>query len=121
MDKKQPIAVVGASKDIEKHGYKIFHALVELGENVYAVGRSGGEIDGRKMYASLSELPEVPQVVILVVPPAATGAVVEEAIKLKIPELWFQPGTQDPRSIDLAVNNGIKAETACYMMAKGYW
>lgn len=115
------IAVVGASEDASKYGYKIFTTLLKSGEEVYGVNPKGGTVEGRKIYASLSDIPARPDVVIMVVPPLQTRPVVEEAIKLKIPEIWFQPGTQHPKSVALARANAIEAIEDCFMARGGYW
>jgi len=61
-------AVVGATPKREKYGYKIFKSLKEAGYKVYAVNPNHEEIEGERCYASLSELPEKPDVVDIVVP-----------------------------------------------------
>ncbi|WP_428897813.1 hypothetical protein Dip518_001609 [Parelusimicrobium proximum] len=119
--KKDVLAVVGASEDTTKYGYKIFETLVQMEEPVYAVNPKGGEILGRKVYADLSSLPEKPDIVIIVIPPLQTRPVVEEAVKLGVREIFFQPGTQNPKSIQLAEDNGIEVTAGCFMMERGYW
>ncbi|MGB9134688.1 MAG: CoA-binding protein, partial [Candidatus Bathyarchaeia archaeon] len=80
------VAVVGASKKINKAGHVIFKNFVEnkrrgvfKGE-LYAVNPNEDYILGYKSYESLSRIPEV-ELVIMVVPAAAVLAVMKDAVK----------------------------------------
>ncbi len=121
MTDKPVIAVIGVSEDTEKYGHKIFKTLKHDGEHVYGVNPKGGTVLGDKIYPSLSELPEAPQKVIMVISPFQTTPVVEECIKLKVPEIWFQPGTENPKSIKFAKDAGINVIEGCFMVQGGYW
>ena len=66
---KRVFAVIGASRDKNKYGYKIFADLRSAGYKVYPVNPNAESIDGVKCYPSLSSLPEKPAVVDFVVPP----------------------------------------------------
>lgn len=58
----------------------------------------------------------------MVVPPPATVAVVEEAVKLGVKEVWFQPGAENKEAEQLAKDNGLKATShACVMVQGGFW
>ena len=50
-----------------------------------------GNIEGISCFHSLSELPEVPEVVIFMVNPQLSLKVLEQVVKLKIKKVWFQP------------------------------
>jgi acetate---CoA ligase (ADP-forming) len=74
----ETLAVVGVSADPGKWGYWFARDAL-LGAHrrrVYLVGRSGGEVHGERVYRSLAELPEPPELVVLSVP--ADG--LEEAV-----------------------------------------
>lgn len=75
-------AVVGASTDTDKFGNLFFRHLRAAGYTVYGVNPRGGEIDGQTLYLSLSDLPERPAVVDLVVPPAVTEEIVRQCAQL---------------------------------------
>ena len=62
-----------------------------------------------------------PDVVITVVRPAAAELVIEDCNKLGIKEVWMQPGSESPAALEKAGTYGIKAEAACFMVAKGVW
>lgn len=103
------IAVVGASRNPEKWGYKVFVTLLKRFPNakVYPVNPKASEIAGYKAYPSLSALPEKPDLVITVVPPKVTEKVVDEAIKLGVKKIWMQPGSESDEAIRKAQEAGI--------------
>lgn len=120
--KDHVIAVVGVSHQQDKYGYKIFHDLVDAGYSVYGVNPKGGTLLSKPLYASLWELPVVPMLVLTVVPPEVTRQVVEQCHKLKVKNIWMQPGSESPEAIQQAEAYGIKVvHTTCFMRVKGIW
>lgn len=67
------IAVIGASTQPGKVGHDIFKNLVSQGfsGSVYPINVKGGELLGKKIYASIAELPETPDVAVIVIPAVA--------------------------------------------------
>ncbi|MBM3967744.1 MAG: CoA-binding protein [Planctomycetes bacterium] len=95
-------AVAGASTDGSKYGNLVFRALVESGRRVYPINPKGGLIEGHKSFPKLSDLPEVPDSLSIVTPPEVTRSVVAEAIALGVPNIWMQPGADDPIASEAA-------------------
>ncbi len=111
-------AVVGASRDPARYGYRIFTALLAAGYTAYPVNPSADEIAGHRAYASLADLPEKPGVVDTVVPPAVTRRIVEQAAEQGIGLIWMQPGSESDEAIALAEERGIRVvHHACAMVA----
>ena len=104
------IAVVGASRNPEKWGYKVFVTLRDKfpGVRVYPINPKAKEIAGSKAYPSLKDLPEKPDLVVTVVPPQITEKIVEEAKKLGIKMIWMQPGSESDKAIEEAEKSGMK-------------
>ena len=115
---KQTFAVVGASANVEKYGYKVWRMLREHGKIAYAVNPNAAEIDGEPVYKSLSDAPDVPDVVVSVVPPAATETLPALMAAQRIGYLWMQPGAESPMAIAAADAAGIEtvANGACIMV-----
>ena len=112
-------AVVGASTDPSKWGYRIYKALKESGYRVYPVNRRAKQIDGDTCYPSLAALPETPGVVDVVVPPKLGLAVADEAARAGIARIWFQPGAQSPENIAHARALGLKTVAhACALVER---
>lgn len=108
MLKKKVWAVVGATPNENKFGYKIFKKLEDFNYEVYLINPKYEEVEGKKCYPSLSELPVKPDVIDLVVPPKVSLKNVELANKLGIEYLWFQPGTADEEAIERSEELGLK-------------
>ncbi|MEM4194735.1 MAG: CoA-binding protein [Candidatus Anstonellales archaeon] len=119
LKKKNILAVVGASRDKEKFGYKIYKAVLNAGYKVYPVNPNAKEIDGNPCYPSLASLPKKPDVVIAVVPPKITEKIVEEIAELKIKKVWMQPGSESEKAIEFCKNNRIKVVAWMCFVADG--
>lgn len=109
-------AVVGATNNIDKFGYKIYRALLTAGYEVYPVNPGVSEIDGAKCYAKLADLPKQPDAVDIVVPPRVGVAVIEECAALGIKKVWLQPGANSKQVAELARGLGlIVIDSGCVM------
>jgi acyl-CoA synthetase (NDP forming) len=80
------VAVVGASADPAKWGYWLARgALRGTGRrNVYLVNRGGAVIDGVQSFATLRDLPEVPELVVLCAPAQTVPDVVDDGLVLGV-------------------------------------
>jgi len=119
ISKENSFAVVGASKDESKYGYKVFMDLKNAGYEVYPINPKEKYIKGEKCYLSLEDLPKVPDVVITVVPPKITEEIVKQVKKLKIGAVWMQPGSESEEAIKFCKENKIVVvSNACIMVEK---
>ncbi|MDX2085442.1 MAG: CoA-binding protein [Candidatus Melainabacteria bacterium] len=115
-------AVVGVSTDREKYGNKIYRRLKESGYRVYAVNPKLPEVEGDPCYPNLAQLPEVPEVVNVVVPPAAGLAVIEDCLAKGVRRVWFQPGAESPEAIEKAQQAGMQVLwDACILIQHRQW
>lgn len=112
-------AVVGASKDPTKYGYKVFVALKSSGREVFPLNPNASEIDGAKVFADLASLPQVPDALSLVTPPSVTRQVVQQAIALGVKILWMQPGAEDAQASHAARDAGLTVidDGSCVLVA----
>lgn len=97
-------AVVGATDNTEKFGYKIFKALKAAGYNVYPVNPGIKEILGDKCYPALKDLPVVPDVVNVVVPAKVGEQIMCNCSELGVKNVWLQPGANAASVVQLAKN-----------------
>lgn len=117
LSKMECVAVVGASRDPEKYGYKVLMDLHLGGYRVYGVNPNHREIEGVECFPDLESLPMVPDLLIFVVPPQVTERVLEEAADLGVRRVWMQPGSESPRAITFCRERGIEAvHDACIMV-----
>ncbi|SNR69411.1 acetate--CoA ligase family protein [Blastococcus mobilis] len=80
------VAVVGASPDPAKWGYWLARGALRGAHrrSVHLVNAKRATIDGTPSVASLRELPEPPELVVLCAPAASVPAVVQEALELGV-------------------------------------
>ena len=110
-------AVAGASSNPEKYGYTITKNLLDRGYKVYPVNPRLAELHGVKCYKTLSDLPEKPDVVDVVLPPKITEELLKECKKLGLTRVWLQPGAESSAAVEFCEKNGIKViHGACVMM-----
>ncbi len=97
--------VVGATNNEEKYGSKVFQDLRAAGYTVTPINRHGDRIHGAQSYPSVSAFLTATRaapdtiVLVLVVPPAAALATVQEASRLGITKAWFQPGAESDEAL----------------------
>jgi hypothetical protein len=100
-------AVVGVSQDATKYGHEIFETLLEYGYSAIPVNPKYELVDGIPCYPSLKALPEKPDVVVAVVPPAVTESVVQSCSSLGIQTVWMPPGAWSEKAVEICQMNGI--------------
>jgi predicted CoA-binding protein len=110
-------AVVGASDDRSKFGNITFRELKRRGKRVFPVNRRAGQVEGEAAYATLSEIPEHVDRVLVVVPPRQSERVVREADEAGIDSVWFQPGAESVAALAYCEAHGMVAISGrCILM-----
>lgn len=111
------IALVGATDDLRKFGSSIYRDLKRKGYRVYPVNPQRATVDGDPAYPSLADLPAPPDLVNLVVPPAATLATLRECLRLGLTKVWLQPGAEDTEVLEFLDAHGFDyLAQACIMV-----
>lgn len=100
-------AVAGASRDRSKYGNKVFRALVASGRRVYPLNPTTTEVEGHPTFASIAELPAVPESLSIVTPPHITREVIQHAITSGVKHIWCQPGAEDAQASRAAREAGL--------------
>ncbi len=101
------VAMVGLSSDPAKPSFAVGHYLKRRGYEVVPVNPTETEVLGEKAYASLSELPEPPEVVDVFRRPNALPQVVDEAIAAGARAVWFQLGVVNEEAARKAREAGL--------------
>ena len=81
------VAIIGASNNPRKYGYMTVASMLkgEFAGRIYPINPKGGEILGLKAYRSLKDLPETPDVGVILVPVHLVPQVMTEAAEIGIP------------------------------------
>ncbi len=80
--KARSVAFIGASKDPTKWGFLTLKHIIDGGfrGSLYPVNPREPEILGLKVYQSIADLPETPDLAVIIVPPPAVPAVIKECV-----------------------------------------
>ncbi len=100
-------AVVGASRDPAKYGFLVYQAIKAAGKTAWPVNPNTIEVDGDQCFPALDALPGVPEVAVLIVPPAVSESVVEECARRGIKNIWMQPGAESEAAVAACHTHGI--------------
>ena len=93
-NKKNSIALVGASNNPKKYGNKILLDLLEKGHIVYPINKNESQIEGLKSYKKVSDLPSLPSIINFVVPPNEGIEVTKDLVRKGYDNFWYQPGAE---------------------------
>ncbi len=113
------VAVLGASADRSKFGNKAVRAYQRQGYTVYPVNPKESEIEGLPCYASITAVPERPQLVSAYLPPPVLLRVLPAVAAHGCDELWLNPGTESDEVLAEAERLGLKVVQACSIVAVG--
>ena len=110
---KPTVAVIGASKDSSKYGNMSVRAHLQAGYEVFPVHPKETEIEGLKVYRSVSEIPVALNRVSVYLPPAVGIKVIEEIAKKGTRELFLNPGSESDELVEKARSLGLNVIVAC--------
>jgi len=102
------LAVVGLSDDPGKASYRVSAYMQAHGYKILPVNPGIESALGEKSYASLSELPEKPDVVNVFRLPKYIPAIVDEMLALGLKNLWVQMGIWNDEAAAKAEAGGIR-------------
>lgn len=113
------VAIIGASKDRSKYGNKSVRAHASQGYEVFPVHPSETEIEGFKVYRSVTDIPVPLDRVSLYLPPHL-GVKALDAIAAKgTKELFVNPGAESDELVSKAKALGLEPILACSIVAVG--
>jgi predicted CoA-binding protein len=102
------IAAVGASSNPTKPAHRIPAYLAQQGFEVFPVSPKGGELFGRMVYPSLSDIEEPVDVVDVFRPSEEAPEIASEAARIEAKVLWLQEGVFSEQAAEIARNAGMK-------------
>jgi len=113
-------AVVGATTDTAKYGYRVMTHLKSAGLPVVGVNPKYTEIEGIPVFPTLADVPEKPNVAVFVVPPVVGLALLDQVKAVGITKVWFQPGAESDEvraKVDELGLNGM-TDGSCIMVER---
>ncbi|KAJ6264254.1 hypothetical protein Dda_0398 [Drechslerella dactyloides] len=112
-------AVVGASADTAKYGYKVFAWYLSHNMPVTGINPKTPVILSQQTVADLDQIESPGETAVSVItPPAVTLKVLQKAKQLGIERVWCQPGSESTEVLQFAKDNGITciANGACVLV-----
>jgi len=118
---KKTVAVVGASRQRSKFGNKSVRAHQEAGYEVFPVNMNPAvkEVEGWESFSRLENIQAAVQRVVLYLPPPVTLELLPEIAAVGAREVWFNPGTHDPKVLARAKELGIPSIQGCSIVDLG--
>ena len=113
------IAVIGASSKRHKFGNKALRAYVSQGYRVLAINPNEDEVEGIRTYASVLDVPGSIDMATVYVPGHIGVRVMEDIAKKGIPEVWLNPGADEPEVVERARTLGLNVVRACSIIGIG--
>lgn len=115
-ERRENVAVVGASPKENRYSYKAMKILEEKGHNPIPIAPIRKEILGRTVYPSLTAVPDKIDTITLYVGPARQHSVLEDAIRIKPRRIIFNPGTENPTEYNRLEEADIEVIVACTLI-----
>ncbi len=101
------VALVGASPDPARPSHKVMLYLLQAGYTVYPVNPQVETILEHKVYRSLAELPQAPDIVDVFRRSAEVPQIAREAVERGARVLWLQEGVISPEGMRIARAGGL--------------
>ena len=101
------VAVVGATDNPSKYGHVIYRDLKRKGYTVFPVNPYRTKVDDDKTYRTLSDLPDKPTIVNIVIPPSETVKVLQQCLEQNLMNVWLQPGSESRGSLTMLQEHGF--------------
>ncbi|MCX7521776.1 CoA-binding protein [Microbacterium sp. STN6] len=106
--KAKSVAIVGASPNPKRSSYFVATYLSQSSDyRLYFVNPNAGTILGQKAYASLADLPEVPDIVDVFRKPADIPAVIDDVVAIGATTIWVQLGIWNEQAAYYGEEKGL--------------
>lgn len=113
------VAILGASADRNKYGNKSLRAYQQRGYDVYPINLRENEIEGARVYRTISEVPVRPDIVTVYLPPEKLLPLLPAIAAKGCDELWLNPGSESDAALAEAERLGLHVVQACSIVGLG--
>lgn len=119
MSEPKTVAIVGASSHRSKFGNRALRAFERRGYRVLAINPNEAEVEGHRTYASVLDVPGTIDMATVYVPAGPGLRVMEQLAEKQVPEVWLNPGADEPEVVRRARELGLNVIQACSIIAIG--
>jgi predicted CoA-binding protein len=113
------VAVIGASNNRSKFGNKALRAFANQGFTVIPINPNEAIVEGYRTFASVLDVPGPIDMATVYVPAQAGVRVVQELAEKGVPEIWLNPGADEPEVVAKARELGVNVIRACSIIGIG--
>ena len=113
------VVILGASANRNKFGNKSLRAYQKNGFAVYPVNPRETEIEGVRVYKSISEVPVWPNIVTVYLPPEKLLPLLADIAAKGCDELWLNPGTESTEVLAEVERLRLHVVQACSILSLG--
>lgn len=116
------VALVGVSANPLRSSNFVASYLVRTSFTTYPVNPMYEEVLGLKCHPSLTDLPDVPDIVDIFRKPSEIPGVVEQAIAIGAKVVWFQLGLRHDEAAQMAIDAGLQVvQDRCLKIEHARW
>ena len=113
------IAIVGVSNNGKDFSRTLFREFVTRGYDVVPVNPKAQEIEGKRSYANLQQIPEPVEGALLMTPPAVTDVVVRDAVASGIKRIWMYRASAEAVAFCRNADIQVVADECPFMFLPG--
>ncbi len=110
------VVVIGASPKQDRYSNKAIRMLTRYHHNPIPIAPGHKEIEGRKVYRRLKDIPEKIHTVTVYISPKRQETIIRDIIELKPARVIFNPGTENKAVYNPLKQAGIKTVEACTLV-----
>lgn len=108
LQRSKSVAIVGASPNPSRSSYFVGTYLLQSSDyRVYFVNPNADEILGRKAYANLASLPEIPDIVDVFRKASDIPSVMDDALAVGAKTVWVQLGIWNQEAAEYGEKKGL--------------
>jgi len=111
-------AIVGATQNKNKYGYKVLVDLKDKGFKVVPVNPKYEKVAGVTCYPDLISLEDRPDVVVLIAGEENAKKIIQDCIDSDLNMIWFQPGSEYAEAVKSAKEAGLEVVIGECIMAQ---
>ena len=110
------VAILGASEKPDRFANKAMRMLEEHGHQVHLIAPGKSEIDGKKVYKSVKDVPQPFHTLTLYVGPKTSDLLISDILSARPHRVIFNPGTENPKLIEQLEANHIETVQDCTLV-----
>jgi len=110
------VALIGATPKTDRYAYKAFKKLTEAGHTVFLVHPIYSDIDGQKVYKTVSDIQDTIDTITVYINAQKSTQIADQLIAAHPKRIILNPGAENDKLERIAETAGIKVKHACTLV-----